>query len=97
MFDRNSETRALASAQRASLGTGRLDESLHVHRVSPGQVMLASDWSRMDRVTRIIASHWLMLATHMFVEQKCSFANWSKKLLNQLLLEDRPRIRNPAL
>ena len=42
MFDRNNETRALASAQRASLCTGRLDESLHVHRVSPGQVMMAS-------------------------------------------------------
>ena len=42
MFDRNNETRALASAQRASLCTGRLDESLHVHRVSPGQVMIAS-------------------------------------------------------
>ena len=42
MFDRNNETRALALAQRASLCTGRLDESLHVHRVSPGQVMMAS-------------------------------------------------------
>ena len=36
---RNDVTRARASAERGSLeaGTGRLDESLQVHRVSPGQ------------------------------------------------------------
>ncbi len=49
-------TRARASAERASLetGTGRLDESLHVHRVSPGQVMLASDWLMLI----ILSSYW---------------------------------------
>lgn len=50
-------TRARASAERASLeaGTGRLDESLHVHRVSPGQVILSSDWLLM---VIILSSHW---------------------------------------
>ena len=49
-------TRARASAERASLeaGTGRLDESLHVHRVSPGQVMLSSDWLMVI----ILSSYW---------------------------------------